>query len=137
MKVTTLGRNAAGQAMVSLVDADASPGYMEIRSGTPPTSAQDAATGTVLATAVLAQPAFDAVGTTGPGIAVAEPIAVVSGVANGNATWFRVYDGADTKIWDGTCSAVGGGGEAELNTVAISIGVDVAVVSWSVNYPES
>jgi hypothetical protein len=137
MKVTTAGRNAACQGLVSLFDAGSGSGYIEIRTGVGPASAESAATGTVLATVVLDDPAFDTAGTTGAGIAVAGPIPVVQGVANGDAGWFRAYDSAGNEIEDGTCSVAGGGGELELNTVTISIGVDVAVTAWTINLPES
>jgi hypothetical protein len=137
VKIPTATRNAACQALVSLFNAGAGPGYLEIRTGAGPAGPNDAANGTLLATVVLADPAFDTAGTTGAGIAVAGSIAVVQGVGNGDAGWFRAYDSNGTAVEDGTCSAAGGGGELELNTVTISVGVDVAVTGWSINMPES
>jgi hypothetical protein len=120
-----------------LLDAGSGPGYLEIRTGSGPATPNDAANGTLLATVVLADPSFDTAGTTGAGIAVADSIAVVQGVGNGDAGWFRAYDSDDNAVEDGTCSASGDGGELELNTVTISVGVDVAVTGWSIVMPES
>jgi hypothetical protein len=37
---------------------------------------------------------------------------------------------------DAAFSASGMGGELELNTVTISVGVDVAVTGWTINMPQ-
>jgi len=137
MKLATASRNAACQALVSRLDAAAGPGYIEIRTGAGPSGPNAAANGTLLATLPLSDPAFDTAGTTGAGIAVADTIDVVQGIANGDAGWFRAYDGDDNFVEDGTVSVSGGGGELELNTVTVSIGVDVAVTAWSIVMPES
>lgn len=137
MKLPTGTRNAACQALVSRFDAGSGPGYIEVRTGSGPATANDAATGTLLATIVLGDPAFDTAGTTAAGVAVANTIAVVQGVANGDAGWFRSYDSAGNTVEDGTCSVSGGAGELQLNTVTISVGVDIAVTNWSITLPAS
>lgn len=137
MKIATATRNAACQALVSLIDAGSGPGYIEIRTGSGPATPDTAVNGTLLATVVLPDPSFDSAGTTGAGIAVANPIDVVQGTGNGDAGYFRAFDSDDNPIEDGTISASGMGGELELNTVTISIGVDVAVTAWSIVSPES
>jgi hypothetical protein len=136
MELATDTRNATCQALVNLFDAGTGPGTIEIRTGTAP-GPNAAATGTLLATLVMSDPAFDAAGTAGAGIATADTIAVVQGVANGTAGWFRAMDGDDVPVEDGSVSVTGGGGEMELNTVTISIGVDVAVTAWTITLPES
>lgn len=137
MELPTTTRNAVCQALVDLFDAGSGPGYIEIRTGSGPATPNDAANGTLLATLVLADPAFDTAGTAGAGIATADTIPVVQGVAAGSAGWFRAYDSDDNPVEDGTVSVTGGGGEMELNTVTISIGVDVAVTAWTITMPES
>ena len=137
MKITTASRNACADALVDRFDAGAGPGYIEIRTGSGPVGPNASATGTVLATIPLGDPAFDAAGTAGAGIATANTIDVVQGVANGDAGWFRAYDSNALAVEDGTVSVSGGGGELQLNTVTISIGVDVAVTSWTITMPES
>lgn len=137
MKLNTATRNTVCQTLLNLFNAGSGPGYLQIRSGSGPATPNDVANGTLLATILLADPAFDTAGTTGAGVGVAHAIAVATGLANGDAGWFRAYDSNDVPVEDGTVSVTGGGGELELNTVTISVGVDVAVTAWSIVMPES
>ena len=137
MKIATAARNAMCQAFTDLFDASSNPAYLEIRAGTEPSHPGDMATGNLLATIVLPQPAFGTAGTAGAGVNEANAVDVVQGVGNGTAGYFRAYDGDDNVIEDGTVSVTGGAGEAQLNTLTISTGVDVALTSWSVTMPEA
>lgn len=137
MKLTTLARNAACQALVELFDLGTFPGYIQIRSGVPPASAQSLATGVILCKLDLPSPAFGSAGSVEPGVAVANAITPMAGVADGEATWFRVYDGDDTPIEDGSVSMPGMGGDMTLTNTTISTGVDVSITSWTITMPES
>lgn len=131
-RISTAARNAAADAIVGLIDAGAAAGYVEIRSGAQPASVGDAATGTLLATVTLADPAF---GAAAGGTATANASATVQGLTDGQAGWFRVYDDNDVAIIDGSCTATGGGGDMQLNTTTISTGVDVDITSWTITMP--
>lgn len=120
----TARRNAACDSVVDAFDAGAGAGTLQIRSGTRPTTANDTATGTLLATVTLADPAFGAAAT---GVATITDPAAVSGVAAGTATWFRGLDSTGATVMDGSVTATGGGGDLELNTTTISVGVNVDV----------
>ena len=122
-------RNAAVDAVVDLLDANASAGYVEIRTGSQPASAATAASGTLLATLVLGDPAF---GAATAGTATANAIATVQAVDDGDAGWFRAYDGDAATVLDGAC---GEGEEMELNAYILETGNDVTINSWTVTIP--
>jgi len=82
------------------VNAGAAAGYVEVRSGTRPANADTAATGTVLATLTLVDPAFSA-----PAAGVmdldADPDITGTAAATGTASWARVYDSDANAVFDG------------------------------------
>lgn len=97
-------KNAKANAAVDLVDGGPAAGYIEIRTGTKPASPDSAATGTLLATLVMSDPAFgDAAG----GVATANAIANGTIAATGTAGWGRVYDSTGVAIFDGDCATSG------------------------------
>ena len=56
-----------------------------------------------------------------------------TGVAAGDAGYWRVYDSAgSTCHLQGACSATGGGGELALNNISIAIGQTVTVLTFTV-----
>ena len=62
-RLPTAARNAACDAVVDLLDAGAGAGTIKIYTGSQPASANDAASGTLLATITLSDPAFGAAST--------------------------------------------------------------------------
>lgn len=132
-RISTAARNAAVDAITALLNAGAGPGYIELRTGAQPASVGAAATGTLLATSLLDDPAF-AAAAAGTGAAAGLPNSA-TGVAAGDAGWFRAYDDNDVAIIDGSVTATGGGGDMELNTVTISIGVTVNITAWTITMP--
>lgn len=131
-RIPTNSRNAAADGVVDRLDAGAGAGTLEIRTGSQPASANDAATGTLLATLTLNDPAF---GAAAAGVATANAIAADAGDADGTAGWFRAKDSDANTVIDGSITVTGGGGDLELNTVSISTGVDVEVTAWTVTMP--
>jgi hypothetical protein len=124
-------RNAMCDTLVDRVDASGT-GDIEIRSGARPASADSAATGTVLATVALLNPAF---GGSSAGIATLINPPAVTGVAAGTATWFRVLDGAGATVMDGSVTATGDTGDLQLATTAISVGLTVDITGGTVTMP--
>lgn len=131
-RISTDARNAAADAVVDLLDAGSDEGYIEIRTGTQPSNVGDSASGTVLATIPLDDPAF---GNASNGVATANSIAQVQASGDGTAGWFRAYDSDDNAILDGSVSVTGGGGDMQLNTTALTTGVNVQITSWTVTMP--
>jgi hypothetical protein len=127
-RIPTASRNAAVNGVVDQLDAAA--GTVEIRTGSQPASANDAATGTLLATLTLPAPAFGAGST---GVATANSISTVQGVADGTAGWFRCKTNGGATVIDGSVST--SGADMNLNTTTISTGVDVTVSSWTITMP--
>lgn len=131
-RVPDARRNAIVDSVVDALDAGSGAGKVEIRTGSQPADADDAATGTLLATCTLSDPAF---GAAASGSASANAIAAVAAVATGTAGWFRALDSDNNKVLDGSVTATGGGGDMELNTTSLVSGVDVDLTSWSVTMP--
>jgi hypothetical protein len=99
-KIGTSARNAACDAIVDLVDVGTPNGYIQVRTGAPPTNPGDANSGTLLATLVFGSTAF---GSASGGVATANSITSDSSADNsGDAGHFRVFDGNDVCIFQGT-----------------------------------
>ena len=132
LTLSTTARNAMADALVDLADAGSGPGKIEIRSGSRPVNPNTAATGTLLATVTLADPAFGAAAT---GAAALSDPASVDAVADGTATWFRVLDSNNAAVMDGKVTATGGGGDLELATTSITTGLAVDITGGTVTMP--
>lgn len=131
-RLTTAARNASTDSVVDLVDAGTGAGTLKIYTGSQPASANDAATGTLLATVTFADPAF---GASASGTAAATDPAPVTGAATGTAGWFRVADSAGTTVFDGSVTATGGGGDLTLSSTSISTGISVDLTAFSYTTP--
>jgi hypothetical protein len=132
VRIATSARNAAADALVDLIDAGPAAGYVEIRTGSQPATANTAASGTLLVTATLGDPAF---GAAASGVATANAIGSATGVAAGTAGWFRTYDSTGAAVHDGSVTATGGGGDMTINTTTISVGLTVNITAYTVTMP--
>ncbi|MEU4224300.1 hypothetical protein AB0F17_08405 [Nonomuraea sp. NPDC026600] len=131
IRIATASRNAAADAIAAL----ASGGSVEIRTGTQPATAQDTATGTLLATVTLATPAYSGAAT---GVAaLASTPRTATGVADGTAGWCRVKGSGGATVFDGSVTTTGGGGQLELATTTISTGLTINVTSGNLTMPGS
>lgn len=134
-RISTASRNAAADAIAALVDAGvaAAPGFIEVREGAQPATPQDAATGTLLGTLTLSDPAF---GAAANGVVTANAIADDTNAdASGTAGWFRAYDSDAVAVIDGSITGVGGGGDLELDDTNIVTGGVISVDSWTMTMP--
>lgn len=135
VNIATQARNAAGSAIVALLDqgSNNANGYMEIRTGTKPPNPQMPTTGTLLATFSFSNPAFGAFGN---GTALANSMLADTNVANdGIAGWFRCYNRDGIAIFDGDVSLTGGGGDIEFDNINFSQGGTAQIISLSSNMP--
>lgn len=131
-RISTSARNAAANAIAALVDAGAGPGVIQLRTGAQPATPSDPATGTLLATFTLEDPAFGAaVG----GVATLDvsPIPSATAVADGTAGWFRMLDSTGAAVIDGTVGTVGQ--QLNLNTTTIATGATVQITSGNITMP--
>lgn len=126
-------RNAIVDAFRTLLDIGAN-AKIEIRDGTQPATPNTTATGTLLATFTLNDPSFGAA-TAGVITLSVAPALTTTGVAAGTAGWFRAMDSTNAAVADGTVSATGGGGQIELNTTTVSVGLELAITSGTVTAP--
>lgn len=134
LRLPTNSRNAACDAVVDRADAGTGAGTLDVRTGSQPASANDAASGTLLATFTLADPAFGAAAT-GAAALDATPALATTGLAAGTAGWFRMKDSDGNTVLDGAATATGGGGELELNTTTVSVGVDLEITAGTITMP--
>jgi len=133
--LSTAARNAAADAVVDLVDAGAGAGVIEIRTGAAPSSANDADTGTLLATLTFSDPAF---GAASSGQATASSITQDSSAdATGTAGHFRVKDSNGNTVFQGSITTTGGGGVMQLVTTSITAGQPVQITSFTYTQPAS
>lgn len=133
-RISDAARNAAADGVVDLLDAGAAAGYIEVRTGTQPASVATAASGTLLATLTLADPAF---GSATSGTATAGTITDdTSADATGTAGWFRAYDSNGNAIIDGdVTTSAAGTGDMQLDDTEIVAGGTVSISSWTVTMP--
>lgn len=136
MKLASATRNAAADAVVDLIDGDGGgPGYIQIRTGSPPASPQVSATGTLLATLTFSPTAFGNAGAVVTGRADAATITGDSSIdATGTAGWFRVYDADNAPILDGTVGT--SGADINFNSVSFVAGGACNITSLTVTMPE-
>lgn len=136
VRLSTGARNAMmnGPGLLAFIDGDAGPAQMRIYTGAQPASADTPPSGTLLATIPLNDPAF---AMTGAGTATLDntPVPTGVGVAAGTAGWCRISDNSGDSAVDGNISSSGGGGDFEIQTTTISIGLDVPAESGTIVMP--
>lgn len=133
--------NAAATG-IAAVGALANSGLLRIyESGsTPPTNADDAAVGTLLAELTMNSTAFGSASDSDPGATIsANAIASDSSAdATGTADYCRIYESdGTTVVSQGTVTASGGGGDLELTSIDIVETEPVGVSSLTFTQPES
>jgi len=131
-RIATATRNAMAAAAAALVDAGSGPGTIEVRTGAQPATPADAATGTLLVTFTLNDPAY-----TGPTVGVMDldvtPAIQANPVATGTAGWFRLKDSTGAAVLDGACGT--SGAQLNLTTTALETGVQVSIASGTITQP--
>jgi hypothetical protein len=132
-RLATATRNSACDAVADLVDGGPAGGTIKIYTGSQPATANDAASGTLLATITLADPGYGAA-SSGVVTLLGVPLSVAA-VASGTAGWARFADSAGATVFDGSVTATGGGGQVELATTTISSGGTVQITSGSITMP--
>ena len=122
--------------MVDAWGAHADGGTLELRSGDAPENLDDPASGTLLASLDLEDPAFQAA-SEGTKQANGLPLET-TGLDDGEVGHYRVLDVDDAARWHS--SSVGttdSGANMILNTTTISEGVAVSVDDWTITQPAS
>lgn len=137
-KISNAAAIAAVDALTALFNVGGA-GYIEIRTGTMPADVDTAATGTLLGTCVLSNPAFaGATDNAGSAQAVANAITQdASADAAGTATWFRAYDNSGNAIIDGDIGIGGSGAAMIINNADIALNDTIDVTAWTITLSES
>ena len=127
-------RNAKVAAATGKLDAGTgvAAGYFEIRTGSQPATPATPASGTVLATVALQNPAF---GAASNGSASLNDPASVNATATGTAGWARFYDRAGNVCWDGDVTATGSGGVVTLSSTSLTSGSPVDITGGTYAQP--
>jgi hypothetical protein len=123
-------RTTCVDAIVDSLDAGSGAGTIAIRSGTRPATPTTTATGTLLATVTLPDPAF---GAGSAGVATINDPTGVTAVATGTASWFRAFDSDGNAKFDGSVGT--SGADLNLSTVSIVSGATVDITGGTVTVP--
>jgi hypothetical protein len=118
-RLPTATRNAKADAVGTLMSG----GTVEIRTGSQPASANDAASGTLLATVTLGTAPSASAGV----VTMPDP-ASVNAVATGTAGWFRVKSSGAATVWDG---AIGAEGTLSSTSIVSGNPVDLSAVTYT------
>jgi hypothetical protein len=126
---STAARNAWLDAIEAAIGTGA---ILRIRSGAAPANCAAADTGTVLATLNL--PSDWLAAASGGSKAMSGSWQDLSADAAGTAGHFRIYDSGGTVCHiQGTITVTGGGGDMQLATVTVSVGLELVVSSFAIN----
>ncbi|MEV0584091.1 hypothetical protein [Nonomuraea sp. NPDC050310] len=134
LRISNAVRSALANQVTTAIDAGAGAGKLRIYTTAQP-AGPDTAVGaqTLLAEFTLADPSFGAA--SNGVITLAGTPRSTTGLAAGTAAWFRVLDSNNVAVADG---AVGtSGAELNLNTLTISVGVNVEITSGTITMPGS
>lgn len=134
IRLPVASRNAAADTVADLIDAGAGSGLVRVYSGSQPASADLAATGTLLATFALNDPAFGSAAT-GTATLIVAPALTTTGLAAGDAGWFRILDSTAGTVLDGSVTATGGGGNLIMSTITVSVGLTLQLTAGTITMP--
>ncbi len=117
-------------------------GVLELRTGTQPTSADDAPVGTIIASMTLPADAFAAAAS--GAVAKSGTWQDASADNAGTPTWFRLKTSTDgggssttDRRIDGSVTATGGGGDLTLDNTTISAAQQVTINTFTLTQPAS
>jgi hypothetical protein len=130
LRKNTAIRNAQADLLGSQFDA----GTLLIYTGTQPADPNSAASGSLLATIVIPNPAFGAA--SGGAIAKSGTWSVVA-TGTGTAGYARFISADTLKTMDAVVTNIPGGNDLLINSLDIAIGNTVTVVSLIITNPES
>lgn len=127
---------AAINLVVDALDAGAGAGTIQIRTGAQPATADDAITGTLLATLTFSDPAFGAAADTTPGgTATASAITQDSSAdATGTAGYFVILDSNGVEVAMGSVGT--SGADMNFNSLSITSGSAVSCSAFTVSQAE-
>lgn len=126
-----VARNAECEALADLLDG----GSFQVRTGTQPTSVEDAATGTLIGTVVLNTPSFDPASGGAMDLDPPSNVVAVADADVNNITWGRFLTSGAAAILDVSITVSGGGGEVIATKVDPLTGESIAL-TFTYTIPE-
>lgn len=126
-------QQAACDAVVDRIDVGGA-GSMKIYTGSQPADADTTPAGTLLVTITLAATAFGSASAAGTATLTSPP-RTGTAVATGTAGCFEVVSGGGLKVFQGTVTATGGGGDFTLDNTSIASAQVVNVSSLTYTQP--
>ena len=140
-RVSNAAAVASVDSVVDLLDAGAGAGTIKIYTGTPPADVATAASGTLLGTLTLSDPAFGgAVDVPGSTLARATASAITSDTsadAAGTAGWFRAADSDGLAIIDGDITTVAvGTGAMTMTSTTVDLSDTISISAWTFDQSE-
>ena len=124
VRLPNASRSAAVDGVVDRTDAGATAGHIRFYSGSQPASANDAASGTLLADCPLPDPAW---GAAVNGVATLnDPTADTVDTA-GTVGWARILDSDNNTVLDCSVSASGGGGDLIVSNTSLAVGQPIDI----------
>lgn len=138
LKLAAVAAIAAANAVVDLIDAGAA-GNLIIYSGAEPATPETAIGAQVpLVNFELPDPAFGAASdTVNGGAATLNAVTPVDAIATGTATFFRILDGNDVVLLQGTVTDTAGNGDLKVSSTSIVDGIEVTIVSLVYAQPKA
>lgn len=118
----TTTRNLLAQAIADATDAGSAEGTVEFQT----------AGNAEVATATMADPAFSSPSS---GTITANTVAGDPSATGGVVTQFVVKDSDGNAVFSGSVTAVGGGGDCQLNTVTVTASDTVDIASFTYTAP--
>lgn len=132
IRLSLAARNGALALVGGMVDAGSSPGQIRLYTGNQPASPDTTASGTLLATFILEDPAF-AAPSAGSMVLDADPDINATAVATGTAGYLRFVDSTGVAVMDGSVGT--SGTDFTVNTTSIVNGQTVTLVAAQINFP--
>ena len=115
IRLSTATASAMADVVTAQVDSGSGAGTLKVYTGSKPATVETAATGTLLATFTLTDPAA-AGAVSGVATLDFDPDLSATIAASGTAGWFRIANSAGTGVLDGDCGTSG----ADLNFSSVS-----------------
>lgn len=127
IRIATATRSAMMTALETAIDGGSGAAYLEVYTGSQPANANTAASGTLLVTLTLNDPA----GTESGGVITIDvsPAITASAVATGTAGWARLLTSAAATVLDGSVGT--SGADFIIDSTSITSGQTVALVATS------
>lgn len=127
IRIVSTVRSSMMDVIESALDAGSGAATLEIRTGSQPANADTAASGTLLVTLTLNDPA----GTQSGGVITIDvtPAISATAVATGTAGWGRLMDSTGATVLDGSVAT--SGADFNIDSTSITSGQTVTLVATS------